>query len=342
MNTRNDAGEPVDSRPDIADSGVGSHYDVSADTTQPGGHIPLESRPMAEKHGFPGWLMGLGWSVSSFFLFQVVASIVALLALLLLGRVAIETLSSDQLFENLDVMFISNSIGQILFLGLGTWLITRLSVRRSQRRAFLWMNTPEWTSRNAVYAFLVVLVAQPLIMVLAWINLQFPFTESYLNFEQAQLDMIENYLRSDHIFLFTLFHVAVVPSVCEEILFRGYVLRNFQKSMLPILAIILSGLLFGLYHIRLTQLIPLSVLGMLLAWMTIRTGSIWPAVSAHFANNASAVTLATYFPELAFDESMQGELPPVHFIIFSMFLTGLLVYLIHRLNTPKKAGGTHV
>ena len=54
--------------------------------------------------------------------------------------------------------------------------------------------------------------------------------------------MIENYLRSDHIFLFTLFHVAIVPSVCEEILFRGYVPKNFEKSMLPVLAIILSGL----------------------------------------------------------------------------------------------------
>ncbi|KPP98693.1 MAG: putative metal-dependent membrane protease [Bacteroidetes bacterium HLUCCA01] len=342
MNTRNDTGEPEENKPDTADSGMVPINGPQTDSTQPGGQIPLESRPLAEKHGFPGWLMGLGWSVSSFFLFQVVASIVALLALLILGRVAVDSLSSDQLFENLDVMFISNSIGQILFLGLGTWLITRLSVRRSQRRAFLRMNTPHWSSRNAIYAFLIVLVAQPLIMVLAWINLQIPFSESYLNFEQAQLDMIENYLRSDHIFLFTLFHVAIVPSVCEEILFRGYVLKNFEKSMLPVLAIILSGLLFGLYHIRLTQLIPLSVLGMLLAWMTIRTGSIWPAVSAHFANNASAVTLATYFPDLAFDEAMQGELPPAHFIIFSMFFTGLLVYLIHRLNTPKNAGGAHV
>ncbi|MCC5927440.1 MAG: CPBP family intramembrane metalloprotease [Bacteroidetes bacterium] len=299
--------------------------------------IPRESRPFVEKHGFPGWIMGLGWSVSSFFLFQVVASIVALIVLFVLGRVAVDSLTSEALFENLDVMFISNSIGQILFLGLCTWLITRLSVRRSGRKAFLRLEAPQEPAKNLAFAFLIVLVAQPLIMLLAWINLQYPFSESYLNFEQSQMDMIENYLRSDHVFLFTLFHVAVVPAICEEILFRGYVLRNFEKSMIPIVAIVLSGLLFGLYHIRLSQLLPLAVLGMLLAWMTLKTGSIWPAIAAHFANNASAVSLATFFPEIAFDETMHGELPPVQYLIFSIFLTGVLLYLIHKTNTTPRA-----
>jgi membrane protease YdiL (CAAX protease family) len=311
--------------------------------TDSGDVIPREARPFAEKHGFPGWIMGLGWSVSSFFLFQVIASIVALIVLLVLGRVAVDSLTSEALFENLDVMFISNSIGQILFLGLFTWLITRLSVRRSGRKAFLRLDSPIQPVRNLGFAFLIVLVAQPLIMLLAWLNLQFPFSESYLNFEQTQMDMIENYLRSDHVFLFTLFHVAVVPAICEELLFRGYVLRNFEKSMIPIAAIIVSGILFGLYHIRLTQLIPLSVLGMLLAWITLRTGSIWPAIAAHFANNASAVSVATFFPEFAFDESLQGELPPAEYLIFSIFLTGLLLYLIHRTNiAPRPQEAPHV
>lgn len=319
-------------------------HDLESDLQTGNGEvIPRESRPFAEKHGFPGWVMGFGWSISSFFLFQVIASIVALIILLLFGRVALESLSGEALFENLDVMFISNSIGQILFLGVCTWLITRLSVRRSRRKAFLRLEMPHEAPKNMLFAFLIVLVAQPLIMLLAWLNLQFPFSESYLGFEQAQLDMIENYLRSDHVFLFTLFHVAVVPAICEELLFRGYVLRNFEKSMIPIVAIIVSGLLFGIYHIRLTQLIPLSVLGMLLAWMTMRTGSIWPAIVAHFANNASAVTLATFYPDIAFDESMQGELPPTEFIFFSIILTGLLLYLISRINkAPKPTEAQHV
>ncbi|MCH8495236.1 MAG: CPBP family intramembrane metalloprotease [Balneolales bacterium] len=304
--------------------------------------IPHESRPAAERNGFPGWLMGFGWSVSSFMLFQVIASVFAVIILVILGRVTLGDFSPTALYDNLDVMFISNSIGQILFLGLGTWLIVKLSARRSDRVTFLRLGKPKETSKNLLFAFLIVLVAQPLIMLMAWINMQIPFTDSYLAFEETSVKLIENYLRSDHVLLFTLFHVAIVPAVCEELLFRGYVLRNFEKSMLPIVAIIVSGILFGIYHVRLTQLIPLSVLGMLLAWMTIRSGSIWPAVAAHFANNGFAVILATFIPDLVFDESMQGTLPPVQYIILSMFLTGVLLYLISMINKAPKPTENYV
>lgn len=298
--------------------------------------IPV-SRPWAEKHGFPGWVMGLGWSVSSFLLFQVVASVAAIALLFALGRVAFDNFDPNALNENLDVLFISNSIGQILFLGLFTWIVTRLSAGLSERRQFLRLEAPSEARKNVFYGFLIVLAAQPLIMVLAWLNLLFPFTETYLAFEQQQMQMIENYLRSDHVLLFTLFHVAVVPSVCEEVLFRGYLLRNFEKSMTPVLAIVASGLLFGLYHVRLTQLIPLAVLGMLLAWLTIRTRSIWPAVAAHFANNGSAVLFATFFPGLAFDSASQGALPPWYFLGISIIFTGVLLYLIHNTNPTSKS-----
>jgi len=304
--------------------------------------IPRESRPWAVRHGFPGWIMGLGWSVTSFLSFQVIAGIAAIVVLFVFGRAKLDDFSPAVLYENLDVMFISNSIGQILFLGLFTWLVARLSATRSDRPRFLRLMQPSNATQNYVLAFLIVMVAQPLIMVLAWINLQYPFSETYLAFEQNQLKLIEDYLRSDHVLVFTLFHVAIVPAFCEEILFRGYVLSNFQRSMLPWVAIVLSGLLFGLYHVRLTQLIPLSVLGMLLAWMTIRTGSIWPAVVAHFVNNASAVILATFLPDIVFADGMQGTLPPWYFIISSIFLSGLLLYLIRNYNPIKQQPETYV
>jgi uncharacterized protein len=300
------------------------------------------ARPWAEKNGFPGWVMGLGWSVSSFLLFQVVASLAAIGLLFALGRSTVENFTAEILNQNLDVLFISNSVGQILFLGLFTWIVTTLSTRKTDRINFLRLAAPIELRKNIFYGFLIVLAAQPLIMVLAWINLLYPFSESYLAFEQHQMKMIEDYLRSDHVLLFTLFHVAVVPSICEEVLFRGYLLRNFEKSMTPLLAILASGLLFGLYHVRLTQLIPLAVLGMLLAWLTIKTRSIWPAIAAHFANNGSAVLFATFFPGLAFDAASQGSLPPWYFLVLSIIFTGVLLYLIVMTNSTQRTQETYV
>lgn len=303
---------------------------------------PVEFKPWAEKNAFPGWLMGLGWSVGSFVSFQVIASIVAIILLFALNRVSTDNFTTDALFENLDLLFVSNSIGQLLFLGFFTWIVVLLSTTKSNRPDFLRLRAPQNTTKNLIFAFLIVLAAQPLIMVMSWINLQIPFSETYLEFELTQMKLIENYLRSDHVVLFTIFHVAMVPALCEEVLFRGYVLRNFEKSMLPWVAIVFSGVIFGLFHVRLTQFIPLAVLGMLLAWMTWKSGSLWPAIMAHFANNAAAVLFSTYFPDIAFNEAMQGSLPPWYFIVWSIILTGGFLYFLHQINSKSSNSDAYV
>ena len=58
--------------------------------------------------------------------------------------------------------------------------------------------------------------------------------------------------------------------------------------------ILFSGLIFGLYHLRPTQAVPLGILGIYLAYLTWRSGSIIPAIIVHFANNAFAVALGRF------------------------------------------------
>ncbi|HAC15058.1 MAG TPA: hypothetical protein DCE78_03825 [Bacteroidetes bacterium] len=302
----------------------------------------LNSLSWTEKNGFPGWVMGLGWAIGAFALFQIVAGILAIVILISSGRISLENLDQNALFENLDILFISNSIGQILFLGGMTWIITSLSASRENKASFLRLQSNSKTKKNMGLAFVLLLAVQPVIFWLSWLNLQFPFSESYLAFEESQLKIIENYLRSDHIVLLTIFHIGVVPAFCEELLFRGYILRNFERSMLPWLAIILSGLIFGLFHIRLTQFIPLALLGIIMAWMTIETRSIWPAVVAHFVNNAGSVLAATYFPEIVMDDSIKDVMPPLYLVGLSIIVTYFIIQAMKRINIQPDEGENHV
>lgn len=301
-----------------------------------------ESRPWDIRNGFSGWFMGLGWAVGSFVSFQVVAGIVAIVLLVVLGRVSLDSFSEQAIFENLDILFIGNTIGQIIFLGLFTWFITRLSASKENRKEFLRLSTPPNLSRNLILAFVLLIVIQPVIYWLSWLNMQFPFSETYLKFEVDQLRLIENFLRSDHLLMLTVFHIAVVPAFCEELLFRGYILRNFQRSMVPWAAILLSGIIFGLFHVRFTQFIPLATLGVLLAWLTITTRSIWPAVIAHFVNNAGSVIFASLYPEIAFDETMKDTMPPVYLVFSGIILTGFLLYYIQKVNYESKRSESYV
>lgn len=301
-----------------------------------------EYQPWDVRNGFTGWFMGLGWSIGSFVSFQLIAGIVAIVLLIFLGKVDFTQFSESTLFENLDIVFIGNTFGQILFLGFMTWVITGLSTARHKRVEFLRLNKPAHTARNLILAFALLIAAQPIIYFLSWLNMQLPFSDSYLKFELDQMNMIKNFLTGEHFLLLTLFHIAVVPAICEEVLFRGYILRNFERSMLPIAAIVLSGLIFGLFHVRFTQFIPLATIGMILAWLTITTKSIWPAVIAHFVNNAGSVLFATFFPEIAFDESLTNTMPPVYLLVLGIFITGFLLYYISNLNKHTEESESYV
>jgi sodium transport system permease protein len=94
--------------------------------------------------------------------------------------------------------------------------------------------------------------------------------------------------------LATLALVALTPAICEEALFRGPILHGLRSRVSPAAAVALTGLLFGVFHVELSRILPTALLGVLLSLIALESGSILPAMLAHFLNNASLVGLA-YF-----------------------------------------------
>jgi len=76
-------------------------------------------------------------------------------------------------------------------------------------------------------------------------------------------------------------------------LFRGPILRGLRTRAGPVAAVALTGLLFGVFHLELSRILPTALLGILLSLVALESGSILPAMLAHFLNNASLVVLAT-------------------------------------------------
>jgi membrane protease YdiL (CAAX protease family) len=94
--------------------------------------------------------------------------------------------------------------------------------------------------------------------------------------------------------LLTLFLMALTPAVCEEALFRGPILRGLRTRFSPTVTAILTGLLFGIYHVDAWRLLPTALLGVALSAITLASGSIVPAMVAHFTNNACLILLARH------------------------------------------------
>jgi membrane protease YdiL (CAAX protease family) len=85
--------------------------------------------------------------------------------------------------------------------------------------------------------------------------------------------------------------------VTEEIFFRGFVFGGLRQRLPFIGAALISAAIFGAFHYTgersLTVLPQLAALGVVLAWVYERTGSIYPTIAIHIANNAIAFALLT-------------------------------------------------
>lgn len=82
--------------------------------------------------------------------------------------------------------------------------------------------------------------------------------------------------------------IAVIPAICEEIAFRGFVmgsLSDFGQGT----AILLSALIFGLLHGNIMSVIFAFCMGILFGFIRKTSGSIIPCMIVHFLNNGFSV-----------------------------------------------------
>lgn len=85
--------------------------------------------------------------------------------------------------------------------------------------------------------------------------------------------------------------VAVIAPVAEEIIYRGLLYRAFRDRAGVPVALLLSGLVFAIAHLEQDHLLALWLIGVVLAWVTERSGSLIPAMAAHGLYNGLSLGL---------------------------------------------------
>lgn len=85
-----------------------------------------------------------------------------------------------------------------------------------------------------------------------------------------------------------IFAVALVPAICEEMVFRGVMVNSVKKSGV-VFTVLVNGALFSLFHMNPAQTIYQFLCGCAFALMAYRSGSVFPTVLAHFLNNAFVI-----------------------------------------------------
>lgn len=117
------------------------------------------------------------------------------------------------------------------------------------------------------------------------------FQNSFSEFEELTGGMVTGNI------LFAILVVGIVVPFVEELLFRGLILNTLSKGFGVVTAIILQGVVFGIYHGNLIQGIYASFLGILYGYVVYKTRSLWTGIIMHMVNNILAVVLPILFGE---------------------------------------------
>ena len=92
--------------------------------------------------------------------------------------------------------------------------------------------------------------------------------------------------------------VGIIGPICEELMFRGIVFHRLKDWVKPQAAIAISALLFGIYHGNVVQFFYATCMGVMLAIIYDKTGTLWISIVAHIAANLWSLFGSSFWSSL--------------------------------------------
>lgn len=145
------------------------------------------------------------------------------------------------------------------------------------------------------------------------------------------------------IYFLSLFVMALLPALGEELLMRGAVLPGLSTRNVWF-GVLMSGAFFSLMHANPVQTVHQFGLGAVLALVLILSGSIWAGVFVHFFNNFISITLTAYLPQVdeMYANLCQNNLnwlTGIASVIVGVFALLVLLYLFYRARHKQNKNG---
>ncbi|MEO5595106.1 MAG: type II CAAX endopeptidase family protein [Chitinophagaceae bacterium] len=177
-----------------------------------------------------------------------------------------------------------------------------ITARLMSRTPLKWLGYKEgFNWKQLILTVSVIMICLPLVGALGELNQAIPLTKSLETFFKKLEDNYNSQvealaaMRSPGEFIFSLIVMALFPAVFEETLFRGglqqILIAWFKK---PMVAIVITSLIFSAVHFSYFGFLPRFALGMVLGLLFYYSKSIWLNMTAHFLNNAFAICYMYY------------------------------------------------
>ena len=161
-------------------------------------------------------------------------------------------------------------------------------LKLDMKKTFLW-RTPRWQAMlGALFlGFGSFLIVQQLV---AWQSHFWEFTPAD---KDPLKTAIQTLSKSGWGIALLIFLIGVTPGICEEHLFRGFLLQGL-RTWKKWAALITVGVIFGAYHVPFFNQPVIMLMGIVLAFVAYETRSIWPGVLYHFTHNSLTAVVPAF------------------------------------------------
>lgn len=176
--------------------------------------------------------------------------------------------------EVLDFKISTDLYNQFLFLILFIAISIIYGIKNRSTFIFnqFWKNGTKLSPKTGLFLLLFLIIFQ--------FGVNIPLSK-YLAFNINEENNITNQLNNIGIIIGAL----LLAPICEEIVFRGMILKGFLQTYSPITAICFSTFIFSIIHVHPTLLFGALVLGMLLGYIYYITNSVFSGIVFHAAAN---------------------------------------------------------
>jgi uncharacterized protein len=189
------------------------------------------------------------------------------------------------------------SPGSLSMRGQGIYVFTSYALMSSLAIGVLYLSIkayfplpPDWFKFNWKSNWLLwgiggYLVATPIVIVVSIVN------EKIWHGQGGSNPLLQIVLEGKDSTALLLFFItaAIAAPLFEEFLFRGFLLPSLTRYVPVWVAICLSGLLFGVAHLSLSEIIPLTTLGIILGIVYVRTKNLLAPMLLHSLWNSTTL-----------------------------------------------------
>lgn len=254
------------------------------------------------------------------------------ISMLVWGKEFVTQAASGQIISLgfLRTFQIINQIGIFIFPPIAfAWLISERPLN------FLGISKPR--AGQMILAIIAVLSIAPVINVLVQWNEGLTLPHMFRGIENWMRNTEENAARLTENFLnagnpadlaLNLLMIGILPALGEELLFRpafiGVLKKMFRNVHWPVM---ISAIVFSAFHLQFFGFFPRLVLGILMGYLYVWSGSLWVPALAHFVNNSVVVVVSWLFQNQFIEKNLTdlegaGSWP---YVAISLVLTALVM-----------------